>query len=114
LGSLGIRAEKTMIEAPLENANEEQFMYSIVPLRRDFLCQAGLFDERTYSLPKVLPGQFAVITDADECEDNFKRGRVIAYDYSRGTHTILIESREVNNLYGYEIVRAYCQEGSDL
>ena len=46
-----------MIEAPTNNANEEEFMYSIVPLQSSFLCQASLFDERTYPLPQVIPGE---------------------------------------------------------
>ena len=63
-----------MIEAPLNNANEEeQFMYALVPLRSGFLRQASLFDERTYPLPEVIPGEAAVIEDSDEWGDNFKR-----------------------------------------
>ncbi len=80
-----IKASEMMIEAKQHYTyanEEEQLMYSIVPLRSDFLCQASLFDERTYLLPKVLPGRAAVIVDSDEgWQDNFKRGMVTNYDF---------------------------------
>ena len=96
-----------MIEAPLNNANEEeQFMYSIVPLRSGFLRQASLFDERTYPLPEVIPGEAAVIEDSDEWGDNFKRGIVTAYSYETGVHTIQIDSVEELDCYGREIRKA--------
>jgi hypothetical protein len=78
-----------------------------IPLRREYLQQASLFGEKTYPLPKVLPGSYAVIMDADEWEDNFKRGRVIRFDYSTALHTILIDSIEVSDFYGREIVKAH-------
>ena len=96
-----------MIETPLNNANdEEQFRYSIVPLRASFFCQASLFDERTYPLPKVLPGEAAVIVDSVDWEDNFKRGIVSSYNILTGVHTIQIESIETLDCYGREIRKA--------
>jgi len=95
-----------MIEAPTNNANEEEFMYSIVPLRSSFLCQASLFDERTYPLPQVKPGEAAVIIDSDTWQDNFKRGIVRRYNYLTGVHTIEIESSETLDCYGREIRNA--------
>jgi len=93
-----------MIEAPLNNTNEEEeFMYSIVPLRSGFLRQASLFEERTYPLPKVIPGEAAVIVDSDQWQDNFKRGIVTAYSYETGLHTIQIDSIETLDCYGREI-----------
>jgi len=93
-----------MIEAPLNNANEEEeFMYALVPLRSCFLCQASLFDERTYPLPKVTPGEAAVIVDSDQRQDNFKRGIVTAFSYETGLHTIQIDSIETLDCYGREI-----------
>jgi hypothetical protein len=93
-----------MIEAPLNNANEEEeFMYALVPLRSGFLCQASLFDERTYPLPKVIPGEAAVIVDSDRRQDNFKRGIVTAYSYETGLHTIQIDSIETLDCYGREM-----------
>jgi hypothetical protein len=95
-----------MIEAPPNNANEEEFMYSIVPLRSGFLRQASLFDERTYPLPQVIPGEAAVIIDSDTWQDNFKRGSVRRYNYLTGVHTIEIESSETLDCYGREIRNA--------
>src|SRR6266487_2529554 len=92
-----------MIEAPLNNANEEELMYALVPLRSGFLCQASLFDERTYPLPEVIPGEAAVIVDSDRRQDNFKRGIVTAYSYETGLHTIQIDSIETLDCYGREI-----------
>ena len=93
-----------MIEAPLTNANEEEeFMYALVPLRSGLFCQASLFDERTYPLPQVIPGEAAVIVDSDQRQDNFKRGVVIAYSYETGLHTIQIDSIETLDCYGREI-----------
>ena len=92
-----------MIEAPLNNANEEELMYALVPLRSGFLCQASLFDERTYPLPEVIPGEAAVIVDSDRRQDNFKRGIVTAYSYETGLHTIQIDSIETLDSYGREI-----------
>jgi hypothetical protein len=100
-----------MIEAPPNNTNEERIMYAIVPLNRPgLLCQAGLFDQRRYALPKVLPGSYAVITDADQWQDNFKRGMVTAYSYETGVHTIQIDSVEELGLFGREIRKAKAQE----
>ena len=96
-----------MIEAPPNNANEEELMYALVPLNRPgLLCQVGLFDQIRYALPKVLPGSYAVITDADQWQDNFKRGIVTAYSYKIGIHTIEIESSETLDCYGREIRNA--------
>ena len=96
-----------MIEAPPNNANEEELMYALVPLNRPgLLCQLGLFDQIRYALPKVLPGSYAVITDADQWQDNFKRGIVTAYSYKTGIHTIEIESSETLDCYGREIRNA--------
>ena len=95
-----------MIEAPLSNANEEEFRYSIVPLRSGFLRQASLFDERTYPLPQVIPREAAVIIDSDTWQDNFKRGIVRRYNYLTGVHTLEIESSETLDCYGREIRHA--------
>jgi hypothetical protein len=96
-----------MIEAPLNNANEERIMYAIVPLNRPgLLCQVGLFDQIRYPLPKVLPGSYAVITDADQWQDNFKRGIVTTYNYETGVHTIQIDSVEELGLFGRAIRNA--------
>jgi len=96
-----------MIEAPPNNANEEEFMYAIVSLNRPgSLCQVGLFDQRRYPLPKVLPGEVAVIVDSDEWGDNFKRGIVRKYNFLTGAHTIEIESIETLDCYGREIRKA--------
>jgi hypothetical protein len=95
-----------MIEAPLSNANEEQFMYALVPLRSGLLRQASLFDERTYPLPQVIPGEAAVIIDSDTWQDNFKRGIVRRYNYLTGVHTIEIERSETLDCYGREIRNA--------
>jgi len=96
-----------MIEASLINANdEEQFIYSIVPLQSGFLCQASLFDEKTYPLPKVVPGETAVIVDADEWGNNFKKGTVRSYNYFTGVHAIQIHSVETLDCYGREIRKA--------
>ena len=96
-----------MIEAPPNNANEEEFMYALVPLNRPgLLCQVGLFDQIRYALPKVLPGSYAVITDADQWQDNFKRGIVRRYNFLTGAHTIEIESSETLDCYGREIRNA--------
>ncbi len=96
-----------MIEAPTNNANDEQeFMYALVPLRPGLLCQVSLFDERTYPLPQVIPGEAAVIVDSDEWGDNFKRGIVRRYNFLTGVHTIEIESSETLDCYGREIRHA--------
>ena|SRR5260221_3348352 len=94
-----------MIEAPL-NTNEEEFMYAVVPLRSAYFCQVGLFDQVHYPLPKVIPGEVAVIVDSDEWEDNFKRGMVRRYNFLIGAHTLEIESSETLDCYGREIRNA--------
>jgi hypothetical protein len=96
-----------MIEALTNNANDEkEFMYALVPLRPGLLCQVSLFDERTYPLPQVIPGEVAVIVDSDEWGDNFKRGIVRRYNFLTGVHTIEIESSETLDCYGREIRHA--------
>lgn len=96
-----------MIEAPPNNANEEEFMYAIAPLNRPgLLCQVGLFDQIRYPLPKVIPGEVAVIVDSDKWGDNFKRGIVRRYNFLTGVHTIEIESSETLDCYGREIRNA--------
>jgi hypothetical protein len=94
-----------MIEAPL-TTNEEEFMYAVVPLRSAYLCQVGLFDHVHYPLPKVIPGEVAVIVDSDEWGDNFKRGIVRRYNFLTGAHTLEIESSETLDCYGREIRHA--------
>ncbi len=94
-----------MIEAP-PNTNEEEFMYAVVPLRSAYFCQVGLFDQVHYPLPKVIPGEVAVIVDSDKWGDNFKRGIVSSYNYLTGLHTIQIESIETLDCYGREIRNA--------
>ena len=96
-----------MIEAPPNNANEEELMYALAPLNRPgLLCQVGLFDQVHYPLPKVIPGEVAVIVDSDEWGDNFKRGIVRRYNFLTGVHTIEIESSETLDCYGSEIRNA--------
>ena len=85
----------------------QHYCIATVPLRSEHLRQASLFDERTYLLPKVLPGRAAVIVDSDEgWQDNFKRGIVTNYDFLTGLHTIQIESIEELDCYSREIVKA--------
>src|SRR5260370_21761548 len=96
-----------MIEAPPNNANEEEFMYALVPLNRPgLLCQVGLFDQIRYPLPKVIPGELAVIVDSDAWGDNFKRGIVSSYNFLTGLHTIQIESAKTLHCYVIEIRNA--------
>jgi hypothetical protein len=85
----------------------QQFTSATVPLHRSYLRQASLFDERTYPLPNVLPGREAVITDADEWQDNFKGGTVIRYSYFTGLHTLRIESMLERDFYGREIIKKF-------
>ena len=96
-----------MLAAPCDNAmEEEQFAYATVPLHRDYLRQASLFDERDYPLPAVLPGGEAVIIDADDWTHNFKKGTVIAYDYTTGLHTIQFAGVSAAEFFGREIRKA--------
>jgi hypothetical protein len=93
-----------MIAAPSDNAmEEEQFAYANVPLHRDYLRQASLFDERDYPLPAVLPGGEAVIVDADDWTHNFKKGRVTAYNYATGLHIIRFAGVSEVEFFGREI-----------
>jgi len=93
-----------MIAAPSDNASEEErFAFANVPLRRDYLRQASLFDERDYPLPAVLPGGEAVIVDADDWTHNFKKGTVTAYNYATGLHTIHFDSLSEDEFFGREI-----------
>ncbi len=86
----------------------QQLTVSSVPLRPDCLHQASLFDERAYPLPAVLPGEKAVVYDADSWQDNFKRGTVIHYSYFTGLHTIRFDSITVERrFYGREIIKAF-------
>jgi hypothetical protein len=84
--------------------------YATVPLSSEYLSQASLFDKEVYPLPKVLPGQEAVIVDADEWQHNFKRGRVLSYSYVTGLHTILFDSVSASDFYGREIIQAKKEE----
>src|SRR5260221_12169927 len=96
-----------MNEAASHNANEEELMYAITRLNRPGLfCQVGLFDQIRYPLPKVIPGEVAVIVDSDKWGDNFKRGIVRRYNFLTGVHTIEIESIETLDCYGREIRNA--------
>ena len=95
---------RPMIATPTKR---QYYCIATVPLRSEHLQQASLFDERTYLLPKVLPGRAAVIVDGDKgWQDNFKRGIVTNYDFLTGLHTIQIESIEALDCYGREIRRA--------
>ena len=80
------------------------FNYATVPLRAEYLFQASLFDERTYPLPKVLPGRDAVVVDADCWQHNFKRGRVLSFSFLTGLHTILFDSVSEGAFFGREIM----------
>ncbi len=96
-----------MIDAPRDNASEEeQFAFANVPLHRDYLRQASLFDERDYPLPCVLPGGEAVIVDADDWTHNFKKGTVTAYNYATGLHTVHFAGIVDRDFYGREIRKA--------
>ena len=97
------KAGETMIATPTKR---QHYCIATVPLRWEHLRQASLFDERTYPLPKVLPGRAAVIVDGDEWGDNFKRGIVSSYNFLTGLHTIQIESIEALDCYGREIRNA--------
>ena len=88
-----------MLHAPTRH----QCSIATVPLRRDCLRQASLFDERDYPLPAVLPGGEAVIIDADNWTHNFKKGRVTAYNYATGLHTIHFDSLSEDEFFGREI-----------
>ena len=92
-----------MIAAP---AALHQYTIATLPLRCEYLRQASLFEERDYPLPTVLPGQEVVIYDAENWQDNFKRGRVIAYSYFTGLHTILFDSVSEGDFKGWEIMKA--------
>jgi len=71
------------------STKRQHYCIAAVPLRREHLRQASLFDERTYLPPKVLLGRAAVIVDSDEgWQDNFKRGMVTNYDFLTGIYTI--------------------------
>jgi|GraSoi2013_115cm_1033766.scaffolds.fasta_scaffold62426_1 hypothetical protein len=96
-----------MIAAPLDTPLiREQLAISQVPLRCECLRQAALFEERTYPLPKVLPGREAIIVDAACQILNFRRGIVTTYSYFTGLHTINVESMIDCGFLGREIVRA--------
>jgi hypothetical protein len=93
-----------MIEAP---PVKQQFTIASVPLHPAFLRQASLFDEATYPLPHVLPGQEAVIIDADDWTHNFKKGMVIAYTYATGLHIIRFDSIVEHHFLGREIIKKF-------
>ena len=97
------KAGDTMIATPTKR---QHYCIATVPLHSEHLQQASLFDERTYPLPKVLPGRASVIVDGDEWGDNFKRGIVSSYNFLTGLHTIQIESIEALDCYGREIRKA--------
>jgi hypothetical protein len=99
-----LQAGKPMIEAP---AVKQQFTIANVPLHPAFLRQASLFDEATYPLPSVLPGQEAVIIDADDWTHNFKKGMVIAYNYATGLHIIRFGSVAEDEFLGREIIKKF-------
>jgi hypothetical protein len=84
----------------------QQLAVSQIPLRCEYLRQASLFEERTYPLPQVLPGQEAIIADADCQIFNFRRGIVTAYSYFTGLYTINQESNFSLGFSEQEIVRA--------
>jgi hypothetical protein len=93
-----------MLAAPSDTAmEEEQVAYASVPLHPDSVRQAALFADRDYPLPRVLPGEEAVIVDADDWTHNFKKGRVIAYDYTSGLHTIQFTGVSEGEFFGREI-----------
>src|SRR5260370_32004431 len=93
----------------------QRYCIATAPLRSEQLRQASLFDERTYLLPKVLPGRAAVIVDSDEgWQDNFKRGIVTNYDFLTGLHTIQIESIEELEWYRRELVKAHGTNGAGI
>jgi len=96
-----------MLAAPSDFAREEeQVAYATVPLHRDYVRQGSLFDERDYPLPAVLPGGEVVIIDADDWTHNFKKGRVTAYNYATGLHTIQFAGVSVAEFFGREIRKA--------
>ena len=78
-----------------------------VPLRRENLLQASLFDPRTYYLPAIVPGREARIYDAEEWETyNARRGIVSHYSYFTGLYTNNVHGIGERPFYGREIMKA--------
>ena len=91
----------------MKEVKRESYTYATVPLHRDYLQQASLFDTKTYFLLTVTTGQEAFIYDADGWQVyNGRSGRVTAYNFLTGLHMIQIESIEEFDCYSREIVKA--------
>ena len=95
------------------HAAQQIFTEVTVPLRREYLRQPSLLDPlfpgRAYFLPKIVPGQEARISDADQWGYNGKEGTVTHYSHFTGLHTIALEG--TSNTYedhflGREIMKA--------
>jgi hypothetical protein len=93
-----------MLAAPIA---QHRLTIATVPLRCEYLRQASLFEEETYQLPTVLPGERAVIFDADDWTHNFKQGTVTAYNHATGLHTIRFDSTAEGTFKGWEIIKAF-------
>ncbi len=86
-----------------EAKRREPYTTATVPLNRLHLVQPELFHQTiTHFLPKVVPGEEAVIFDADEWQRfNGRRGIVTAYSYFTGLHTIAFEGKRRTFAYGF-------------
>lgn len=83
------------------------FTEATVPLRREHLLQASLFDSQTYCLPEIVPGREARIYDADEWETyNGRRGIVTQYSYFTGLYTVNVHGIGERPFYLREIIKA--------
>src|SRR5260370_7241085 len=68
---------ETMRAAPTKRRH---YCIATVPLRCEHLRQTSLFDERTYPLPKVLPGTTAEIVHTDNaCQHHFNPPTLTTY-----------------------------------
>ena len=81
------------------------FTEATVPLRREHLLQASLFDTHTYYLPEIVPGREA-IAHFDEKEYHSRRGTVTGYSYFTGLYTIHFNGIGERPFYLREIMKA--------
>ena len=88
----------------------QPFTSATVPLRREYFRQPVLLDpffpERSYLLPKIVPGQEARVCDADYQWEayNGREGTVTHYSYFTGLHTIAFGGRR-GTYAGYFLAR---------
>ncbi len=88
----------------------QPYTTATVPLLREHLYQPALCDPlfpgRAYPLPKIVPGQEALIYDADAWDVwNGRRGIVLSYSFFTGLHTMLVERIWELDFYGREIMK---------